>query len=1236
MKSILTLIILIISLQNLSADYKQAIKSLNENNIDLAIENFEEAISNNDNVEKSTLYLAILKEYEQPNPQYTYSLLKSNVESYEYIATALWGGFFGKASGHEYTDFFEFLEDEVESIEYSQLQNEMYEALGVYYKSIANYSESKDKFNKLNNYFNWQVVGVFENTSGSGFDKSYAPISNPKSEAIFNNRYNAKVKWFDLNIFGRGEWLRYKYFFDITDAIMYAQTFIESTKDTIIQGRIGVSGSVKVWTNDQVVFKEEEEPNNGQDSYIFEVALKKGWNRVLVQIGSSENNSANFIFRLTDPEGKDIENLNVSSKYKDYQKLSGENITLFKNQHVKHIEDLIRKEPNEIIYKMLLFKEHIFTNNFNEANDLRKEINEMMPNTLMGNLLDMEYFFITRNSTLYNNTIEKIKSYSDIYPTPLFNIWEQELENKNIQALEVLLEKMKSHPKHFDDSFILQRELSLDALRNNYQNMIKKCIEGNNDFPNDVFYVNVLMNYYYTGTKEYYKAIDIVKDYLENNHDYTFMTYLSSLYIQTGERDEGITVVEDYIDRFPYATGAYDVLSNIYLSSEEYDKALEYINKGLKIAPYFSQFHASYAQILQQKNEVEKAKESYKSAIEYNPLDYKSRSNLSNLEGEVNIFNKFETPNLDSIYSSSAADSENDITILHDEIQSVAYENGGFEQKYYLLLKANNSKGIDLLKEYDVPVYNNQRYQIEEAYLLKTNNSKLKAEQNETFLVFPNIEVGDAIKIVYKLWTYNGYAMTNHFWDEFQMSSYYPVQKSKYILAVEGDKAFNYHVANNDTLKPTESNIGDFKVYNWELNNMKSIKYESYMPSTEDVATCIYVSSIPSWEYVVDWYKDMTNNKIESHDYYRSILDKLIDKDDSDFEKAHKIYQYVVKEIRYSSISFRQSGYIPQKSNILIDEKLGDCKDISTLFVNLCKEEGLDANLVLANTRDNGLNSLPLPSVNFDHCIAQLNIDKTTYYIETTNEFLPFASVPFWMKNELLLPIKDGSDRLINMKNDSGPKNAVIRNTTLTFENENLLTEKISIKYGDRASSMRSTYLYLTEKERTEEMEKAIIDEDPSLSLIDLKFDSSLEDVSDSVSYTYKYTQPQKFIEVGEMLVFEIDWTEKFSSTDFVASSKRLTQIELHKYFSTVEAYETINISFPKGTKLSELPKDIKVSNSIFDYSLNFKMENGTLICKRLFNLNKDFVNIEEYELFKEDIKVVVKSDKTNLIFKKG
>ncbi|MDP1335075.1 transglutaminase domain-containing protein, partial [Klebsiella pneumoniae] len=75
-----------------------------------------------------------------------------------------------------------------------------------------------------------------------------------------------------------------------------------------------------------------------------------------------------------------------------------------------------------------------------------------------------------------------------------------------------------------------------------------------------------------------------------------------------------------------------------------------------------------------------------------------------------------------------------------------------------------------------------------------------------------------------------------------------------------------------------------------------------------------------------------------------------------------------------------------------LNNKLGDCKDVSTLFVALCNEVGIKANLVLVSTRDNGLYGMLLPNIQFNHCIASLEEGGKKYYIELTDNKNPFGA----------------------------------------------------------------------------------------------------------------------------------------------------------------------------------------------------------------------------------------------------
>lgn len=77
---------------------------------------------------------------------------------------------------------------------------------------------------------------------------------------------------------------------------------------------------MKFWANDNLLFQEPEERNNGLDTYVFTGRLKKGYNRLLLQIGASEINSSNFLVRITDTEGENLTGLNTTKETQPYTK----------------------------------------------------------------------------------------------------------------------------------------------------------------------------------------------------------------------------------------------------------------------------------------------------------------------------------------------------------------------------------------------------------------------------------------------------------------------------------------------------------------------------------------------------------------------------------------------------------------------------------------------------------------------------------------------------------------------------------------------------------------------------------------------------------------------------------------------------------------------------------------------------------------------------------------------------
>ena len=96
----------------------------------------------------------------------------------------------------------------------------------------------------------WQVLGTFDNTSGSGFSKDWGVVGKPLSSDVFKNKVDAEVKWYTPPFNKFNNWFYFDFYFVLNNTIEYAQTFVNSPVDQTVYMRTGTSGSLKIWVND--------------------------------------------------------------------------------------------------------------------------------------------------------------------------------------------------------------------------------------------------------------------------------------------------------------------------------------------------------------------------------------------------------------------------------------------------------------------------------------------------------------------------------------------------------------------------------------------------------------------------------------------------------------------------------------------------------------------------------------------------------------------------------------------------------------------------------------------------------------------------------------------------------------------------------------------------------------------------------------------------------------------------
>ncbi len=1087
----------------------------------------------------------------------------------------------------------------------------------------------------------WQIAGEFDNASGSGFDKDYEPITKPQVDAKFNNKNGASIGWNTPKYFKPDGWIDFDFLSNNqSNSVFYAQTFVQSATEQDVMLCAGVSGSLKIWLNDALIDGISEERNTDLDTYCYYVHLNKGYNRVLVQVGGSDLNSLNFLVRLTDYNFLPIETQS-SATYQNYSVAGVYQKKMMEHSVEKFFKDELAKNPNSLMHYLLLNNIYSHNGKIKESIDVLKKAIKIAPqNTTVHQLLmiklrsnknneeaSKEQNFILENDP--DNTLSLQLSYSE------------EVNKEDYDAAEKVVDRMKS--LYGENEMIHEytiRTLSYKQKTEELFKLINKCYEL---YPNSYYFVNLkaAVEQEQKNTKN---VQSIWEKYLKENINDEATSKLFSIYSQNNNIEKGIKLYTDLCEKNPHAIGYNNRLAGIYYDLRNYPKALEMLRTVLVSMPYSGKIWSDIGLVYEAMNQENDSKEALKKAIYYAPTNYDVRKKLRKKDGKKDIYSYFTQPDIYSIAKKSPAATkfpDENSMILHHEDQKIVYPEGGSESRKIVLIKIFNTAGVESWKEYNIPYYeNSQRLIVEKTEIIKANGSKIKADENGSDFVFSGLEPGDCIYLNYRLEDYSSGKLANHFWETFQLNYFMPCQKAKYCLLVPKDKKFEHKVINGST-QPKITSVDEFQSYVWESNDTKTVEAEKLMPTSTDVLEMVHISSIPDWKFVADWYADLSAIKAKSEPEVVSALKEALKGKEKSSEtiKAKAIYEYIVNNIVYSSVSFRQGAHIPQRASKTLNAKLGDCKDVSTLFVAMAKEAGLKANLVLIDSRQNGEKDMVLPSINFNHCIAKVMADSKEYFLELTWKNLPFAGSSFGLQNALSLDIPSDVKAINNSNikhlNQNLKPNNIYRITDINIEGNNITIVKKNIKTGAHAAGMRDTYRDITKEEQEKTLFSAMGNEYKGQGkLVSFAF-KGLDYPSDSVLYDSKLQVKNAITSVGNLKIFPMYWTDADYNVDYLSEDTRNFNLDYYERNYTDFDKEVMTVTIPVGKTFSEMPSSKTLSfEDYMDYSINYEVKGNVMIATREFKLKKGIITKEKYSKFKDFFNQITEEDSKQIGYK--
>ncbi|MBD3317941.1 MAG: hypothetical protein GF344_19325, partial [Chitinivibrionales bacterium] len=556
-------------------------------------------------------------------------------------------------------------------------------------------------------------------------------------------------------------------------------------------------------------------------------------------------------------------------------------------------------------------------------------------------------------------------------------------------------------------------------------------------------------------------------------------------------------------------------------------------------------------------------------------------------------------------------------------------------ERYFLVVHLPTQAAIDSWKEYRLSY--NPHYQvahITRAFSKSAGGKETPADIERGMVVFKTLQPGDHIVLEWTLENHFRGDMARHVWGERSFDLPYPVFKSHLRFVTPLEDTIPYQIQ-GDSLLVTIDTMQGYRVTTFRRDPYKNPGSESFMLIDPPSSHRVSYSTLPGWGAVVEWYQNLTENKVEATAELRDLVDSLCSGVNDPFEKVERIHRYITGTIRYSFVPFRQSAWIPQSAGEVLATRIGDCKDMSSLGKSLLDLAGIPSSLVLVNTRDRNSIYPSYVGPNFNHCILSCTLDGERLFVDMTDANLSVKNLPRMDQGAIALIIEEGVDSLAHLPVDTDEARLISRTLRTTVNEEGALTRRVKTsKIGLFAAHMRDGYRFQAPKERVKRLRSALADDWPDVG-IDTLLLEKLDTLSDTVTYEYRYGVANGVSLSGNTAIVPLNIPDRLTGEHIPNEERRHYDVDMtHTWFGIGTFITAGTLEVPQGWRLINRPEPVRLDAKNADYTLEVAQEGSVVTFRRTARFNYATpITTDEYPALRQFLSQVAKADNVQLIF---
>jgi hypothetical protein len=306
-------------------------------------------------------------------------------------------------------------------------------------------------------------------------------------------------------------------------------------------------------------------------------------------------------------------------------------------------------------------------------------------------------------------------------------------------------------------------------------------------------------------------------------------------------------------------------------------------------------------------------------------------------------------------------------------------------------------------------------------------------------------------------------------------------------------------------------------------------------------------------------------------------------------------------------------------------------------MITMLREVGIESYYVLVKTNDY-FHSKVLPSIYFNHVIAGYYLDGKMHYSDMTTDFYPYYILPQMDANAWALVVKEGPTELFQLPKDNIDIEKNLTEITVQAKLAQDRTADLNVSAQHRGiagGNIREKFAVSNKEEQKnyimDLMGKGIFE---NADLTNYEF-YNMEDISNPLKSDYNFNIINFCDRVSGMLVFRIPYMTAITTNPAILTKVRHNSLDLGEIVNIDPTKQKLELQFPEGFELLEMPDNVDIKNKYGTYKVNFKKLPNGIEVEKYQVFNSSVIDVKEFEEFKKFYLQILDIDSSKIALKK-